>query len=303
MIEVPHGRRIYGIQLPIQAQSSYFVADWEKTSGPTEMAQIAKTCDRNGYAYVGVCDHVSLPESVVGGMGTHWVDPVSTLGWIAGFTENVGLLTHVYVLPYRHPLMAAKQFATLDHLSNGRAIVGVGAGHVEAEFDHLGVDFHARGRSMNESIPVLADALANEFVNGFGARPRPAQSPRPPIWVAGSSPSAIARAARLADGWLPQGPASQEMVDSLAAEREKCGRSGSFMVGHITPFLHIGTPTFDVGEATVSGSPAEVAEKILAGTPHGVNQLQVRFKARSCNELCEQLEAFARDVAPLVTSL
>ena len=75
------------------------------------------------------------------------------------------------------------------------------------------------------------------------------------------------------------------------------------MVGHITPFLHIGTPTFDVGEATVSGSPVEVANKILAGTPNGVNQLQVRFKARSCNELCEQLEAFARDVAPLVTSL
>lgn len=75
------------------------------------------------------------------------------------------------------------------------------------------------------------------------------------------------------------------------------------MVGHITPFLHIGTPTFDVGEATITGSAAEVADKILAGTPRGVNQLQVRFKARSCAELCEQLEAFGRDVAPLVTSI
>lgn len=303
MIEVPQGRRIYGIQLPIQAQSTYFVAEWERSAGPRELARVATACDRNGYAYVGVCDHVSLPESVVGGMGTHWVDPISTLGWIAGFTEKVGLLTHVYVLPYRHPLMAAKQFATLDHLSNGRAIVGVGAGHVEAEFAHLGVDFHSRGRAMNESIPVLADALANEFVDGFGARPRPVQSPRPPIWVAGSSASAIARAARLADGWLPQGPASQEMVDSLVAERDTHGRSGAFMVGHITPFLYVGTPGFDVGDATISGSPAEVAEKILAGTPRGVNQLQVRFKARSCDELCDQLEGFARDVAPLVTTV
>jgi hypothetical protein len=174
---------------------------------------------------------------------------------------------------------------------------------VEAEFAHLGVDFHARGRSMNESIPVLAAALANEFVEGFGARPRPTQSPRPPIWVAGSSPSAISRAARLADGWLPQGPASQEMVDSLRTERDKHGRSGAFMVGHITPFLHIGSPTFEVGDATLTGTPVEIADKILAGTPRGVNQLQVRFKARSCNELCEQLEAFARDVAPLVTSI
>ncbi|MFZ8975023.1 MAG: LLM class flavin-dependent oxidoreductase, partial [Pseudomonadales bacterium] len=65
-------------------------------------------------------------ESVWVGMGTHWADPIATLGWIAGFTRQVGLLTHVYVLPYRHPRVAAKQFATLDHLSSGRALIGKG---------------------------------------------------------------------------------------------------------------------------------------------------------------------------------
>jgi len=303
MFTVPKGRRIYGIQLPIQAQSSYFVADWEKTAGPDELARLARTCDHNGYAYVGVCDHVSLPESVVGGMGTHWADPIATLSWLGALTEQIGLLTHVYVLPYRHPRVAAKQFATLDHLTGGRALIGIGAGHVEAEFAHLGVDFHGRGAALEDGIPELAAALENEFVDGFGARPRPVQSPRPPIWVAGSSPVAIKRAARLADGWLPQGPSNQEMVDLLLAERAKHGRSGDVMIGHITPFMYVGTPSWDVGEATLSGSASSIAERVRAGTANGVNQLQVRFKARSCDELCEQLVAFATDVAPLLTTI
>ena len=302
MFKVPAGRRVYGMQLPIQAQSNYFVAEWEAKAGPAELARLARACDDNGYAYVGVCDHVALPESVVGGMGTHWAYPIATLGWIAGFTTNVGLLTHVFVLPYRHPKVAAKQFATLDHLSGGRMLIGIGAGHVEAEFDHLGVDFHTRGRALDEGIPVLAAALENEFVDGFGARPRPVQTPRPPIWVAGSSPAAIKRAARLADGWLPQGPSNSDMVSMFNDERARVGRGDlDVMIGHITPFLYVGDPGFDVGDATLSGSAQSIAERILAGTADGVNQLQVRFKARSCDELCDQIALFASEVAPLVT--
>lgn len=303
MFTVPSERRIYGMQLPVQAQSSYFVAEWERTAGPDELARLARACDDNGYAYVGVCDHVALPESVVGGMGTHWADPIATLGWIAGFTRHVGLLTHVYVLPYRHPRIAAKQFATLDHLSSGRALIGIGAGHVESEFGLLGVDFQQRGAALNSGIPELAAALESEFVDGFGARPRPAQSPRPPIWIAGSSPAAIKRAARLGDGWLPQGPSTPEMVTLLTEERSRQGRNGPMMIGHITPFLYIGTPGWDVGDGVISGSPQAIADQILAGTADGVNQLQVRFKARSCDELCEQIALFGQDVAPLVTSL
>jgi len=303
MFTVAEGKRIYGIQLPIQAQSSYFVADWEKTAGPAELARLARTCDDNGYAYVGVCDHVSLPESVVGGMGTHWADPIATLAWLGALTSRVGLLTHVYVLPYRHPRVAAKQFATLDDLTGGRALIGIGAGHVHAEFDLLGVDFENRGKALDRGIPELAAALESEFVDGFGARPRPAQKPRPPIWVAGSSPVAIRRAARLADGWLPQGPSNADMVATLQAERERVGRRGDFMIGHITPFMYVGSPGWDVGEATLSGTPSSIAERVLAGTASGVNQLQVRFKARSCDELCDQLVAFATDVASLLTTI
>ena len=320
MFTVAPGERIYGIQLPIQAQSNYFVADWERAAGPDEMARIAQAADEHGFAYVGVCDHVAIPEQLAAGMGTHWSDCIATLSWLAALTRHTMLLSHVYVLPYRHPLVAAKQFATLDHLSGGRAICGIGAGHLAAEFAALGLDFEHRGRTVNERLPVLIDALEHEFVGDHGgdgdggdgdrgddrvgARPRPVQSPRPPVWVAGSTAPAIRRAARYGDGWLPQGPASAEMVSQLQAERVAAGRDldDPFAIGHITPFLYVGTPSWDVGDTTISGVPAEIAERLIADAAVGVNQLQVRFKARGCDEYLDQLAAFGMAVAPLLNA-
>ncbi len=300
MYTVGHGRRIVGLQLPIQAHTVTTAEPWERTAGPADMAHVAGVADRAGYDYLGVCDHVSLPESVAATMSTFWVDPVSTLGWLAANTERIMLLTHVYVLPYRNPLMAAKQFATLDWLSGGRLICGIGAGHVEAEFAHLGVDFAGRGRAVADGVGVLADLLEHEFVDGFGAAPRPVQTPRPPIWIAGSTNAAIRRAATLADGWLPQSPASQEMVDLLLSARAAAGRTEPIVIGHLTAPLHVGPPSWDVGPHTITGSPAEIAERLLAGAPPAVNQIQVRFRARDRDELCDQLDAFAAEGLPLL---
>src|SRR5207245_11135667 len=116
--------------------------------------------------------------------------------------RHIRLLSHVYVLPYRHPLVTAKAFATLDALSGGRVIVGVGAGHLEAEFAALGVPFAGRGRRVDEAIDLLAAALTDEFpdhdgptwtVHDLGLRPRPVQRPRPPIWVGRSTRAALRR--------------------------------------------------------------------------------------------------------------
>src|SRR5437867_6465655 len=129
------GRLVYGMQLPVQAQSTYFVEPWEREAGADELAAVAAACDESGFFYVAVCDHVAVPRDRADAMGTTWYDPIATLSWLAARTERVRLLSHVYVLPYRHPLVSAKAFATLDALSGGRAIAGVGAGHVAAEFD------------------------------------------------------------------------------------------------------------------------------------------------------------------------
>jgi probable F420-dependent oxidoreductase len=304
MIEIPAGTRVYGIQLPIQAQSEMFVADWERVAGPDELARVARAADDSGFFYVAVCDHIAIPESLAGAMGTYWQDCIATLSWLAPQTQRVNLLSHAYVLPYRHPRVAAKEFATLDHLSGGRAIVGIGAGHVEAEFAALGVDHARRGKLVEEKLPPLIEALEHEFVDGLGARPRPVQAPRPPVWIAGSSPAAIRRAGTFGDGWLPQGPSNAEMVAKLQAVRAEHDRADRpMMIGHITPFLYVGKPSWDVGAGVLSGDPGEIAERILAETAAGVNQLQVRFKARSCDEICDQMAAFASDVAPALTKI
>jgi probable F420-dependent oxidoreductase len=300
MYSVPAGRRIVGLQLPVQTQTITTSEPWEREAGPADMAAIAALADRAGYDYLGVCDHVSLPQSVASTMSTFWVDPMTTLGFVAAHTTRIMLLTHVYVLPYRNPLLAAKQFATLDYLSAGRAICGIGAGHVQAEFEHLGVDFDSRGRAVADGVVRLAELLEHEFVDGFGARPRPVQSPRPPIWIAGSTGAAIKRAARFADGWLPQSPAAQEMVDLLLATREAAGRTDPIVIGHITAPLYVGEPGWDAGPHTITGSAASIAERLVTGAPGAVNQIQVRFRARSREELCDQLDAFAADGLPLL---
>jgi len=135
-------------------------------------------------------------------MSTVWYDTIATLGWLAAVTSEIHLLSHIYVAALRHPLRAAKEFATVDVLSAGRVICGVGAGHVNEEFDLMGPAFDQRGPATDEAVAGLALGLTEEFpelpgprwpASGVGLKPRPVRSPRPPIWVGGSSPAALRR--------------------------------------------------------------------------------------------------------------
>jgi alkanesulfonate monooxygenase SsuD/methylene tetrahydromethanopterin reductase-like flavin-dependent oxidoreductase (luciferase family) len=301
MLEIPSGTIAFGTQLPIQTQTSLFAAPWEADATPADLMAIARAADRSDYLYVAVCDHVAIPRDKAEAMSLWWQDTFTTLGYLAAGTERVALLTHVYVLAYRHPLVAAKGFATLDHLSGGRAIAGIGVGHVEAEFDVLGVSFAERGRITDEKLPQLADALEHTYVGDMGALPRPVQSPRPPIWIGGSGRPALRRAARH-EGWLPQGPATDEAIAYIRACREADGLGDRpFSFGHVViPWVHVGTPSFEVRRPCLTGHADEIAEAILAATPDGVSQVCVKFEASSAAEYAEQVEAFGTEVGPLL---
>ncbi|HEY2998890.1 MAG TPA: LLM class flavin-dependent oxidoreductase, partial [Acidimicrobiales bacterium] len=220
------------------------------------------------------------------------------------------LLSHVLALPYHHPLEVAKAFATLDRLSGGRAIVGVGAGHVEAEFALLGVDFAARGDYVESALPALRAALDDEYPALAGAAwgldgsaalaPRPVQE-SVPIWVGGSSPVAVRRAAQYGDGWLPQGIRPGDLpgvVERLRRLRAEAGRPERFDVG-ANLGCYVGAPTWDVGRTYV-GEPAVIAEAFRPWVAAGANQLQVRFRSRDRAELVDQVERFGAEVAPLL---
>jgi probable F420-dependent oxidoreductase len=310
---IPPGQLVYGMQLPIQSQSTRYAERWEAGCGVDELVAVARACDGAGFFYVGVCDHVAIPRPHDENMGTEWWDTMSTLGHLAAVTTTTGLMSHVYVLPYRHPLATAKAWSTLDALSKGRAILGVGAGHVEDEFELLGADFAARGRQLDEAIDVVRAAFADEYpehagptwpVKDAGLRPRPVREGGPPIWVGGSSRPAVRRAAERGDGWLPQGPPKMGMKAAVEFIREHraqvLGDDVSIDLGINTGPVYIGEPTFDVGKWCTSGSPDQIAERLRMMALTGVNQLQLSFRSRSTEELCDQIEAFGRDVAPLL---
>src|SRR5436305_11637180 len=277
---VPPGRLVFGIQLPVQAQSRYFVEPWELTAGPDEVARVAQAADRSGFFYVAVCDHVVIPDELAPRMSAVWWDTIATLGWLAGMTTSTRLLSSVFNLTYRHPLVAAKSFATLDLISGGRTIIGVGAGHVEKEFAALDVDFTARGRLLDDGLRVLTEALTTGSVDGMQVAPSPVQEPRPPVWVGGSAPAAVRRAARLADGWLPQGTPLEQMPPLVELYRRERG-DDTGDVGAITEWLYVGQPSWDVDRPCVSGSPEEVADALGRWATVGVGHLQVRFPSRS----------------------
>jgi probable F420-dependent oxidoreductase len=302
----------FGIQLPVQAQSTLFVEPWEASAGPDELVEVARACDEAGFLYVAVCDHVAIPRPYAEAMGTTWWDTMTTLGFLAGVTSNVRLLSHVAVLAYRHPLVTSKAVLTLDTVSKGRAILGVGAGHAAGEFEALGVDFEARGKLLDDAIDVVDAALRDEFaevetatwsVRDVGQKPRPVQSPRPPIWVGGSAPPSLRRAATKGDGWLPQGTPKAKMPEQIAyirEHREKAGRGDPISIGGITEVLYVGEPDWDVGGRCTAGKPEQLADALREWTAMGCDHLQVRFRSRSSSELVDQIRAFGSEVAPLL---
>jgi probable F420-dependent oxidoreductase len=313
---VPEGQVVYGMQLPIQSQSTLYVAPWEKEAGPAELGRIARVADEAGFFYLGVCDHTAIPARLADAMGTIWYDTTATLGWLAALTTRTHLLSHVLILAQRHPLRAAKELSTLDLLSGGRLIVGVGAGHVPEEYELLTGQFAERGRHTDEAVSALALAFTSEFpdlpgprfpAQGMGVAPRPVRKPRPPIWIGGSSPAAIRRTAGYGDGWLPQGtprPDLPAQIARLRALRDELRGGAPIDIGTIVEPIHLAGPGSrrDLPSWVLQGGPEEIASSLREFVAMGVNHLQVRFMARSVDEFCQQTAQFGAEVGPLLTS-
>jgi probable F420-dependent oxidoreductase len=302
----------YGMQLPVQSQSTLYAERWEAEAGPAELAQVAGAADRSGFLYVAVCDHTAIPRRLSQAMGSTWYDTIATLGWLAALTTRTRLLSHVYIAALRNPLRSAKEFSTLDVLSGGRVIVGVGAGHVPEEFDALRADFEGRGALLDEAIDGISVAMTEEFATLDGPNwpardmavaPRPVQDPRPPIWVGGSSMPALRRAAQRGDGWLPQTVRRSELaeqIEKLRELREEFRPGDPIEIGALLRPVRIGIPEFELPKGTISGSPEEVADAVRDLASLGASHVQVRFISRSATDLCDQIEEFGSSVGPLL---
>jgi len=197
--------------------------DWQKHASIEDLAQIAEAADRLGYHHLTCSEHVALPAVERERRGTRYWDPLATLGYLAARTQRIRLATHVLVLAYHHPLEIAKRYGTLDTVSNGRLILGVGVGSLKEEFDLIGAPFDDRGPRGDDALRALRAALSDpaptyhgEFYSFSGMVVDPcAVQDRVPIWIGGRTLRSLRRAATLADGWAPFNVRLQEVRDWL----------------------------------------------------------------------------------------
>lgn len=201
------------------------------------LAAFAHDAEEAGADDLWVSDHVILPAGSTRPPES-FHDPLTVLTWAAAATRRAGLGTSVLVGPYRHPVLLAKSLASLDALSGGRVVLGIGSGWMESEFAALGVPFRERGRRTDEAIAVCRSLWRGDDpvtwsggrLAGLALRPPPARPGGPPIWVGGDSDAGIARAVRLGDAWhttvsdperLPERVAALEAaLDAVGRHRE-----------------------------------------------------------------------------------
>lgn len=200
-----------GVSTPGVMQLPGVAGRWEAGITPAQLAGIAEIADALGYDYLTCAEHVAVPTADRATRGDVYWDPLSTLGFLAARTTRIRLVTAVLVLGYHHPLEIAKRYGTLDRLADGRLVLGVGVGSLEAEFDLLGASFADRGRRADDALRALRTSLSNpepvyagEFYRFHGMSVRPcAVSAHVPIWVGGRTRRSLRRAVELGDGWMP----------------------------------------------------------------------------------------------------
>lgn len=197
---------------------------WEREATVADLVRVAQTADAAGFDFLTCAEHVAVPVDQAEGRGLTYWDPLSTLAYLAAHTARIRLATSVVVLGYHHPLELAKRYGTLDRLSGGRVVLGVGVGSLEQEFDLLGAPFEGRGERADDAIAALRASLSTTRPAYEGAyysyddvavEPCAVQS-RVPIWVGGRTGRSLRRAVRSGDGWMPYGLGVAQLTEMLA---------------------------------------------------------------------------------------
>ena len=232
-------------------------------AGP--VAELARVAEESGWAGFAFTEHPAPGRKWLESGGHQTLDPFVALGHVAAVTTHLRLLTYLTVLPYRNPMMLAKSASTVDILSGGRLILGVGTGYNKSEYFALGVDFEERNALFEEALDVLPQHWSGEAFDYEGlhfsardviSRPPAVQQPIP-IWIGGNSKLTRRRIAARAQGWIPMtgGPVEmyattrtpqiaegQELTDAIAALREDAGERGDSLdiaVAYTDDSVHI----------------------------------------------------------------
>lgn len=191
------------------------------------LVEIAEAAEGAGLDDLWVVDHIAIPPDDAEGSQGRYLDPLATLAFLAARTERIGLGTAVLILPYRPALPTAKWLATVQELSGGRLLLGVGVGWMHPEFQALGVPRNRRGALTDETLEFFHRSFGEEVVEANGQeflfRPQPK---RPPIYVGGAAPHALDRALRWGEGWMPMVSDPAALHEPIESLRERAATAG-----------------------------------------------------------------------------
>lgn len=289
---VASGRPRLGINTPVVHLNPRIpTAGWESSATIDDLVHVVREAERLGYDWISASEHVAVPLTGEDRRGPTYWDPLATLSYLAAVTDRIGLLSHVVVLGYHHPLEIVKRWGTVDVLSAGRVILGVGVGSLEAEFTLLGREFAGRGARSDDALrairaswgrPVPSYAGSHYSFADFAVEPCGLDRPLD-IWVGGRTRRSLIRAAALGDGWIPFRLGAGELgtllgdpeVVDLIAARER-------------PFERIFAPDPPLDPLR---KPADTADRLWALVDVGATGFSVRVVNESRAHYVEQLAA------------
>jgi probable F420-dependent oxidoreductase len=273
------------------------------------LVTLAVRADELGFDSVWVHDHVFNVGHVLDRIGGKpYYEPLTVLGFVAARTSRVRLGTSVLVLPYHNAVRLAKTAATLDVLSGGRLVMGVGVGLIQQEMEAMGSAYTQRGAITDESIAVMRALWTQDEPRfegkhyrfaGMRFSPKPLQKPSIPIVIGGVSRAAIRRAARLGDGWQPLGLSPEALGQGLATLREEaraCGRDAL----QIPISIAMSMAKARAGRHALGTTPDEIIKNAESYARVGVETLVISANTGDPNEARAALEMVAREVLPAV---
>jgi len=286
------------------------------------IADVAQEAESLRFDSVWVTDHVIVPVHHVE-RGHIFYEALMTLAFVSSITRTVAMGTTVLATPTRNPVVLAKEVATLDALSGGRVILGVGTGWIREELEAVSVAWTERGRFLDEGIQVLRHLWGQEGPISFSGRytnfremlfePKPARRGGPPIWVGGMTDPSLRRVARTADGWLPWAVSAEELRGGAEKIRAMSG-GRAITLACFSP-ADIGSKSIEgyvgaLGEhhRVITGSPDQVVHTIEDFRKRGLEHLALSFrdvrlfKDETPDLLLKQMRLFAREIMPAFRS-
>jgi probable F420-dependent oxidoreductase len=302
------------------------VGIYGKVATPEAVLDMARRAEALEFDSLWLADHVAFPTAVASrypysatgdfptDLSDPLLEPIATLGVLAGATKRLRLGTAVLVMPYRNPVLLGRMLATLDQFSGGRIVLGAGVGWLEEEFVALdGPPFAKRGKATDEYIEIVKKMCAGGVVSYSGeiyrfeplhSSPGSVQRPHPPIIIGGVTDVALRRVARLGDGWLALAANPAQLGAQVATVRRlwvEHGRAGApTLVCKL--FLSIGTAKPSAFDARMpgTGSVEQIIDDLKALLDLGFETIAVRHHADSPAEQIAQITRFATDIIPKV---